>query len=102
VTSLEQRHQLISEFDLGRDPSARALDLSSEVGEVCKEILKGTDYGTQDFQKTTNLETELGDVYLSLLALAVSTNVDLEIALEKSVQKMRDRLDRTGQIGSKS
>jgi NTP pyrophosphatase (non-canonical NTP hydrolase) len=93
---------LIDEFGLSLDPASRALDLSSEVGELCKEILKSTHYGTQAFQASPNLEMELGDAYFSLLTLASSLNVDLELALEKALIKMRSRLETTGQPGSSS
>ena len=97
-----QGQSLLREFKLGIDPSVRALDLSSEVGELCKEILKSTHYGTRAFQPTPNLEMELGDVLFSLLALASSVNVDLDLAFEQVVTKMRERLERTGQLGSSS
>jgi NTP pyrophosphatase (non-canonical NTP hydrolase) len=102
MTALEYEKALLSEFKLGSDPATRALDLSSEVGELCKEILKGTQYGNQSFQSTTNLELELGDACFSLLILAASVNVDLDIALERAQAKMRDRLEESGQVGSKS
>jgi NTP pyrophosphatase (non-canonical NTP hydrolase) len=101
--NLRERGQLLlHEFKLGIDPSARALDLSSEVGEVCKEILKSTQYGTRAFQPTPNLERELGDAFFSLLTLASSINVDLDAALEQVLVKMRERLEQTGQLGSSS
>jgi NTP pyrophosphatase (non-canonical NTP hydrolase) len=102
MTALERGQALIAEFQLGHDPATRALDLSSEVGELCKEILKGTHYGNRPFQSTTNLELELGDSCLSLLILAASVNVDLDMALERALVKMRDRLEQSGQVGSKS
>jgi NTP pyrophosphatase (non-canonical NTP hydrolase) len=102
VTALERGDALIAQFQLGDDPASRALDLSSEVGEVCKEILKGTQYGARAFLSTPNLEMELGDAYLSLLTLASSVQVDLDLALEQVVAKMRDRLERNSQVGSNS
>jgi NTP pyrophosphatase (non-canonical NTP hydrolase) len=101
VTALERGDALIAQFQLGDDPASRALDLS-EVGEVCKEILKGTQYGARAFLSTPNLEMELGDAYLSLLTLASSVQVDLDLALEQVVAKMRDRLERNSQVGSNS
>jgi NTP pyrophosphatase (non-canonical NTP hydrolase) len=99
--NLRDRGQLLlEEFKLGIDPATRALDLSSEVGEVCKEILKSAQYGTRDFQITPNLEMELGDAFFWLLTLASSVHVDLDAALEKVLAKMRERLERTGQLGS--
>jgi NTP pyrophosphatase (non-canonical NTP hydrolase) len=100
MTALEHCSALIAEFKLGHDPASRALDLSSEVGELCKEVLKGTQYGSHAFQTTANLELELGDAYFSLLILAASVNVDLDVALERALAKMRDRLEQSGQLGS--
>jgi NTP pyrophosphatase (non-canonical NTP hydrolase) len=102
MTALERGKALMAEFEVGGDPASRALDLSSEVGEVCKEILKGTRYGNHAFEATSNLELELGDAYFSLLTLASSVNLDLDIALERALTKMRDRLEHSGQIGSKA
>jgi NTP pyrophosphatase (non-canonical NTP hydrolase) len=101
--NLNERGQaLIDEFDLSHDPVTRALDLSSEVGELCKEILKSTQYGTQAFQASPNLEMELGDAFFSLLTLGASVNVNLDTALEQVLVKMRTRLEKTGQPGSGS
>ncbi len=102
MTLQERGRMLIHEFGLGIDPASRALDLSSEVGELCKEILKSTQYGTQDFQTSPDLEMELGDAFFSLLTLASSVGMDLELALEQVLVKMRMRLERTGQLGSSS
>jgi NTP pyrophosphatase (non-canonical NTP hydrolase) len=102
MTLQERGRILIDEFGLGLDPATRALDLSSEVGEVCKEILKSTRYRTRDFQITPNLEMELGDAYFSLLTLASSVDVDLDAALEQVLVKMRTRLEQTGQPRSGS
>jgi NTP pyrophosphatase (non-canonical NTP hydrolase) len=98
----EQSRFLLVEFPISVDPATRALDLSSEVGEVCKEILKSTQYGTRAFQASPNLEMELGDAFFSLLMLASSVHVDLDVALEQVLVKMRTRLERTGQLGSDS
>jgi hypothetical protein len=60
----QQRGQaLIAEFGLGIDLGSRALDLSSEVGEICKEVLKSTLYGAREFQITANLAMEFGDAF---------------------------------------
>jgi NTP pyrophosphatase (non-canonical NTP hydrolase) len=40
----------------------RIIDLISEVGELSKEILKGTDYGNKQFSITKDWKSELGDV----------------------------------------
>ncbi|MDQ7065253.1 MAG: MazG nucleotide pyrophosphohydrolase domain-containing protein [candidate division KSB1 bacterium] len=58
----------------------RMLDLVSEMGEVSKEILKGTDYGKKPFNPPSTWTEELGVVMFSLLCLANKTGVDLEAA----------------------
>jgi NTP pyrophosphatase (non-canonical NTP hydrolase) len=98
----ERGRDLIDGFELRDDPATRALGLSSEVGDLCKEILKSIHYGTRAFQATPNLEMELGDAFFSLLTLASSVNVDLDSALEQVLVKMRTRLEQTGQPGSGS
>jgi NTP pyrophosphatase (non-canonical NTP hydrolase) len=100
VNSLERGVGILKEFNLNSDVSSRTLDLSSEVGELCKEVLKGTSYGSRTFQPTENLELELGDVMVALLLLGSSLNLDLDVALEKALQKMRDRIKSTGVLAS--
>ena len=48
-------------YGLGTDPQARMLDLASEVGELAKEVLIATGYGTRPLAPTVSLEEELGD-----------------------------------------
>lgn len=79
----------------------RLLDLSSEAGELSKEYLKVTDYGRETFDgPTDDWEDEMGDVLFSLACLANSTNVNLETALRRSLEKYEDRLRRGGDVGS--
>lgn len=44
---------------------ARMLDLVSEVGELAKEVLKGSDYGTAPLLPGAGLEEEMGDCLFS-------------------------------------
>ena len=82
------------------DVSHRVLDLVSEVGEVAKEVLKSTKYGTSGFKSGENWSSELGDVMFSLTCVANSTGVDLEKALTEVLEKYRERIARTRQAGS--
>jgi NTP pyrophosphatase (non-canonical NTP hydrolase) len=79
---------------------ARVLDLASEVGEVAKEVLKGTRYGAAPFSATEGWVEELGDVFFSLVCLANDSGVDLEKALDQVLAKCRERLARTGTVES--
>lgn len=55
----------------------RCLDLASEVGEVAKEILRGSSYGKEPYAPTPETEEELGDCLFSLLALCCALNAAL-------------------------
>ena len=60
--SLEEMQELVSKlvnkYNLETIPEIRYIDLTSEIGELGKELLKGTNYGKQEFEKTDNLESE--------------------------------------------
>ncbi|MDO4742342.1 MAG: MazG-like family protein [Candidatus Saccharibacteria bacterium] len=91
-----------AKYNLGGSVETRFIDLSSEVGELGKEILKGTNYGEKKFEKTSNLEFEIGDVLFSLVSVANCAGVDLDIALAKVLKKYEDRFDVKRHIGSES
>jgi len=96
--------QKIKEFckkhDLNHKPEHCALDLASEVGEVCKELLKMSDYGRKTLKFKQEVSEELGDALYSLITLANSLNVDLEEALKKVLKKYEKRLKEKGNAGS--
>lgn len=101
----DQQHvqQFIEEHDLGGGPSEWVHDLQSELGEVAKEILKATEYGENDIDEITlseEMESELGDLYFSLLGLANALGVDIQDALEHVLEKYEDRVSETGSAGS--
>lgn len=79
---------------------ARVLDLVSEVGEVGKEVLKGSDYGHAAFEPTGAWASELGDVLFSLICIANTTGVDLAEALQTVLTKYEERLAHKGEAGS--
>ena len=89
-----------TKYNLGGSIETRFIDLSSEVGELGKEILEGTDYGKKEFSKTGNLESEFGDVLFSLVSAANCAGVDLGVVLEKVLKKYEDRFNKKGHIGS--
>lgn len=55
----------------------RILDLTSEVGELSKEVLKGTNYGNKEFKKTEEWDSEIGDVLFALICIANQTETKL-------------------------
>jgi NTP pyrophosphatase (non-canonical NTP hydrolase) len=77
----------------------RALDLVSEIGEVAKEIIKMSNYGTKKPAFREELKGELGDVLFSLTVLANQLDVDLEDALNLVLEKYQKRLAK-GSAGS--
>lgn len=79
---------------------AGVLDLASEVGELAKEVLKGSRYGREPYSTTAGWIEEMGDVFFALLLLANSTGVSLEEALDTTLAKCRERLARTGTVES--
>lgn len=86
--------------NLHHAPSVYALDLMSELGEVAKEILLGTDYGQRPFHPTTNLSNELGDALYSLCQLATAAGVDLDEAFTATLQKYEQRWQEKKHLGS--
>ncbi len=90
----------VAQHHLDAPVEARLLDLVSEVGEVAKEALKGSDYGKQPFQPTAEWSAEVADVFFSLVCVANSTNVNLETALAAALAKYQQRLTSKGEAGS--
>jgi len=97
----EKVRELIRSCHLETSASVRCLDLVSEVGEVAKELLKASDYGTQQmFDLTRETEEELGDCLFSLLAMCDSLGIDAYDALEGALEKYRTRWENHGSVGS--
>lgn len=94
--------EFVKEHQLETSVEARLLDLVSEVGELSKEVLKGTDYGKQQLCLTPKWEEEFGDVIFSLICLANSTGIDMENALNLALEKYKIRYEKSGDIGSSS
>lgn len=80
--------------------SARLLDIISELGELDKEYLKATEYGTQQIELTEDFTLEFGDVLYSLLSLANEMNIDANDALDKVLTKYQNRINSNGNLGS--
>ena len=94
--------ETMEKFALGQDPQLRMLDLTSEVGELAKEVLKSTAYGTKPFTPTASLEEELGDCLFSLLCLSQCLGLEGEAALGKALEKYEKRFAERGTIGHRT
>lgn len=90
----------VAQHQLEAPVEARLLDLVSEVGEVAKEVLKGSDYGRHPFEAGDEWAAELADALFSLICVANSTGVNLEAALDQVLDKYRQRLTQAGDAGS--
>jgi len=90
----------VKEKNLDADIAARTLDLVSEIGEIAKEVLKGSNYGEIEFKKTEDWENEIGDVLFSLICLANQTGVNLENSLNTALEKYEKRFESKGDVGS--
>ena len=93
-------NELTIKYGLGGSVETKFIDLTSEVGELGKEILEGTNYGETEFKKTDNLESEIGDVLFSLVSVANCVEVDLDSALKGVLEKYEKRFSTKGHIGS--
>lgn len=81
---------------------ARILDVQSEMGELAKEYLSPSKYGTQNFVVTNDFKLEFGDVLYSLLSLANETNISAEECLNMVLEKYKNRLNKSNNMGSNS
>lgn len=79
---------------------ARLLDTSSELGELAKEILKGSDYGTKNFKMSNDFKMEYGDVLYCLLSLASELEIDADECLEMALEKYKKRVAKNNNLGS--
>ena len=98
----EMVSQMVKKYDLETSPEMRYIDLTSEMGELGKELLKGSNYGKESFSKTNNLESEIGDTIFSLTCIANSLEVDMSKALKVVIQKYNNRFEKKGSIGSEN
>lgn len=79
---------------------ARLLDIASELGELAKEYLKHSKYGTQPFELKEDFKEEYGDVIYALISLANELDISCEECLEISLNKLKTRMDKNNCMGS--
>ncbi len=77
--------------------STRILDLTSEVGEVCK-LTFSEDVG--NYICNNKWEEELGDVLYSLLSLMNDLDIHCETALNNVLEKYKNRLEKQNSMSS--
>ena len=96
----EKVRNFVRSHQLEADVRDRTLDLASELGEVAKEVLKGTAYGRRPFTPGAGWVAELGDVFFSLVCLAQASGVDLTEALDVALAKYEERVRSSGRADS--
>ena len=79
---------------------ARLLDIQSELGELAKEYLKTSQYGTCNFSLEEDFKLEFGDVLYSLFSLANEVNIDANECLNKVILKYKERIKNNSSMDS--
>jgi len=92
--------EFLDKYNIHTNAEMRFIDLSSEIGELGKEILKGNNYGKKPHENSPALKDELGDCLFSLLALCNETGIDAENALQGALKKYAERFAQKGEISS--
>ena len=88
---LNTLNELLIKADAKMDPQSRMMDISSEVGELNKEVLKSTKYGEKEFIMTNEFQEEYGDVLYSVLSMGIENGIDIEANIKKMIKKMNSR-----------
>ena len=79
---------------------ARILDTQSEMGELAKEYLYCSGYGTDEFVLSNDFKMEYGDVLYCLLSLANELNISADECLDMAIAKYQERIDKKKNMGS--
>ena len=79
---------------------ARLMDIESEIGELEKEYLKSSKYGTKEFEVTDEFKEEFGDVVYAILSLSNEIGISAEDCLKISLDKMKKRMEKNNSFGS--
>lgn len=79
---------------------ARLLDIESEIGELAKEYLKSSKYGTRDFEMIDDFKEEFGDVLYAILSLSNELEISAEECLDIALEKMKKRMEKNNSFGS--
>lgn len=93
MKELQQRVKMFcKDHNMDLPIELRLLDSMSELGEVAKEILRMSNYGKQPLAYKDSLQSELWDVFYTLIAMANIYDIDLEHALDVVLKKYEKRL----------
>ena len=79
---------------------ARIMDIQSELGELSKEVLKNSRYGTDEFVMKNSFKMEFGDVLYSMLSIACEENILADECLDMVLKKYEERIRKNNSMGS--
>lgn len=96
----EKVKEFVENHEMEATPAFRIIDLVAEVGEIASDAAKSSDYGLKEEELEVKKD-ELGDAFFSLISLANSLEIDLEDALDHSMEKYEERINQKGDSGSK-
>ena len=82
---------LARDYDFVAPVMARYADLVSEIGELGKELLLGSNYDAAELQITNNTAEEVGDVIFALALLVNSLNLNLDECFDAAISKYKSR-----------
>lgn len=87
---------IIAEFGFGDDSSLLIENFRTAVNDLSKKYIDSSGEKTGFYALANEVRSELGDVMLSLAALASILGVDLDLALDEAVTKKRKHLAQMG------
>lgn len=96
----EEVRAFIAAHGLQLDAALRYIDLTSEVGELGKALLHGSEYGHSAMAADAQTQLEAGDCLFSLLALCDALGIDAAEALQAALAKYARCWARKGSISS--
>lgn len=96
----EKVRRFLDTHGMACGPEHRYMDMTSELGELGKELLKATRYGQKPFTPQPGCEEEMGDCLFSLLALCCEMGLNASKALDAALKKYEARYALYGHTGS--
>lgn len=98
LTDIQKIHDYflsIATHDAEKETLFRAMKLTEEVGELNQEVLKYYKHASKEkIEKFSreNMEGEFADVFITLVLLAQSLDVDIETALHNKLEIIKTRM----------
>ncbi|PSG98682.1 MAG: nucleotide pyrophosphohydrolase [Nanohaloarchaea archaeon SW_7_43_1] len=95
----EKVAEFVEKHNMQATSAFRIMDLVAEVGEIASDATKSADYGESEEELRVEKD-ELGDALFSLISVANDLGIDLEEALDESLDKYESRIEEKGDAGS--